>query len=41
MLEARAVANLLKRNPDWPQDLVAHAFAVIREAAGRSIGQRH
>ena len=39
--EARSVANQLRRQADWPQDVVAQAFAVIREAASRSIGQRH
>jgi preprotein translocase subunit SecA len=39
--EARAVASSLKRNPQWPEDAVAHSFAVIREAASRKLGQRH
>src|SRR5262249_2684745 len=39
--EARSVGNLLKRDANWPEYLVARAFAVIREAAGRTIGQRH
>ena len=39
--EARVVAKLLKRQPDWPLDVVARAFALIREAASRVIGQRH
>jgi preprotein translocase subunit SecA len=39
--EARRVAGLLKRHPDWPREVVAQSFAVIRAAAQRTIGQRH
>jgi preprotein translocase subunit SecA len=39
--EARVVAKLLKRHPDWPLDAVARAFALIREASSRVTGQRH
>jgi preprotein translocase subunit SecA len=39
--EAKAIASLLKRYPDWPEDVVARAFAVVREAATRKLGQRH
>ena len=39
--EARTVAGLLKRNRDWSEAVVAHSFAVIREAAKRQLGQRH
>ncbi len=39
--EARRVAALLRRQSDWPEEVVARSFAVIREAAGRKIGQRH
>jgi preprotein translocase subunit SecA len=38
---ARAAGALLKQHPDWPLDAVAQAFAVIREAADRTLGQRH
>jgi preprotein translocase subunit SecA len=39
--EARTVAGLLKRNPDWPEIVIARSFAVVREAAKRQLGQRH
>ena len=39
--EARVVAGLLKRHPDWPEDVVARSFAVIRETSARKLGQRH
>ena len=41
MREARTVGALLKRHPDWPHDLVARSFAVTREVASRTLGQRH
>ena len=39
--EARVVGALLRRNTDWPEDIVARSFAIIREASARKLGQRH
>jgi preprotein translocase subunit SecA len=39
--EARAVAALLRSHRDWPEDVIARSFALVREAAGRKLGQRH
>jgi preprotein translocase subunit SecA len=37
----RATAIQLRRHPDFPDAAVARAFALIRELAGRTLGQRH
>jgi preprotein translocase subunit SecA len=39
--EARVVGALLRRNADWPEDIVARSFAIIREVSARKLGQRH
>ncbi len=39
--EARIVGALLRRHPDWPEETVARSFAIVREAGGRTLGQRH
>jgi preprotein translocase subunit SecA len=38
---ARAAGSALRRDQRWPPALVARAFAIVREAATRLLGQRH
>jgi len=42
-LRARAygLSVELRRNPDFPEALVARAFALVREVSGRVLGMRH
>ena len=38
---ARQIGAALRREPRWPFGLTARAFAIVREAARRQLGQRH